>query len=106
MKKFLIVIASLVLDIIILGGITLGCYFLSNLANFCLNLLSLILTVACVLVLVANYIYDKQITKKYSNMTNEDQLNFVLSKREWVKDNIVTFMCNNIIFFLFNYLLV
>ena len=39
MKKFLIVIASLVLDIIILGGITLGCYFLSTLANFCLNLL-------------------------------------------------------------------
>ena len=78
MKKFLIVIASLVLDIIILGGITLGCYFISTLANFCLNLLSLILTVVCVLVLVANYIYDKQITKKYSNMTNEDQLNFVL----------------------------
>lgn len=90
MKKFLIIIASLVLDIIILGGITLGCYFISTLANFCLNLLSLILTIVCIFMLVANYIYDKQITKKYSNMTNEDQLNFVLSKREWVKDNIVT----------------
>ena len=64
LKKFLIVIARLVLDIIILGGITLGCYFLSNLANFCLNLLSLILTVACVLVLVAKGMANKEIADR------------------------------------------
>ena len=90
MKKFVTIFLSLILDIIILASISVGCYFLSNYIPIDLSILSIILTIISIGLLIVNYIISKTNEKKFNKMTNEDKLNFMLEKRDWIKDNIVS----------------
>ena len=96
MKKFLIIVLSLVLDIIILGSIFIGCYFLQKSITINLSIFALVLTIISIALLIANFVVSKTNEKKFNKMTNEDKLNFMLAKREWVKDNILSLRDYNI----------
>lgn len=96
MKKFLIIVLSLVLDIIILGSIFTGCYFLQKSITINLSIIALVLTIISIALLITNFVVSKTNEKKFNKMTNEDKLNFMLAKREWVKDNILSLRDNNI----------
>lgn len=96
MKKFLAIFLSLILDIIILGGISVGGYFLSNNITVDLIILALVLSIISIILLITNFIISKIHEKKFNKMTNEDKLNFMLAKRDWVKDNILSLRDNSI----------
>ena len=96
MKKFLIIVLSLVLDIIILGSIFIGCYFLKKSITINLSIFALVLTIISIALLITNFVVSKTNEKKFNKMTNEDKLNFMLAKREWVKDNILSLRDYNI----------
>ena len=71
-------------------------YFLQKSITINLSIFALVLTIISIALLITNFVVSKTNEKKFNKMTNEDKLNFMLAKREWVKDNILSLRDYNI----------